>query len=200
MTAGAVRTGVPGAIAFVGDNPAPRTFLGWASPIESLASLTEDPSLRGHANLRYSDIYSRALRISNLLALFGDSSPAFPAGSAPAGFLPPDVQSYVNNPNYASLGEAAMEQILMDLILQHGFEYQPDQLTYRRMQELFAHYPLHTDAVDLGKSKERQIDTFLNSATPYIALVRDGHYEGLAERAAVERLVLQQLFRQTREE
>ena len=72
VTAGAVRTGVPGAIAFVGDNPTPRTFFGWASPAETLASLMEDTSLRGHAKLRYSDVYSRAVRISNLLALFGE--------------------------------------------------------------------------------------------------------------------------------
>jgi hypothetical protein len=52
----------------------------------------------------------------------------------------------------------------------------------------------------LGKPKERQIEAFLNSDAPYIALVQDGRFEGLAERAAVERLVLQQLFRQTQEE
>jgi hypothetical protein len=87
----------------------------------------------------------------------------------------------------------------MDLIRQYGLENVPDQLTLRRIQELFVHQPVHTQSVDLDKSKERQIEAFLNSDTPYIALVRDGRYEGLAERASVERLVLQQLFRQTQE-
>jgi hypothetical protein len=68
------------------------------------------------------------------------------------------------------------------------------------MQELFAHSAIRTEAIDLAKDKERQIETFLNSYAPYVALVRDSRYEGLAERAAVERLVLQQLFRQTQQE
>jgi hypothetical protein len=88
----------------------------------------------------------------------------------------------------------------MDMIHQYGLENIPDELTFRRIQELFAHHPVHTQSVDLGKTKERQIEAFLNSDAPYIALVRDGHYEGLAERAGVERSVLQQLFRETQEQ
>lgn len=109
------------------------------------------------------------------------------------------MQNYLQNPNYSSLGEAALEQILMDLILQWGLENAPDELTFRRVQELFAQHSVHAESVDLGKPKESQIEAFLNSQAPYMALVRDGRFEGLAERAAVERLVLQQLFRQTQE-
>lgn len=201
LAAGAVRTGLPGAIVFVGDNLNPNILLGWASPAVALRALTEDATLRGPSNLTYRDVYHRALRTAKLLALFSDPSPAFPLGSwfVPQP-LPTDVQNYLQNPNYSSLGEAALEQILMDLIFQYGLENEPDQLTFRRIQELFAQDPVHTQSVDLGKPKERQIEAFLNSDTPYIALVRDGRYEGLAERAAIERLVLQQLFRQTQEQ
>ena len=201
LTAGAVRTGLPGAIVFVGDNLNPNSLLGWASAADTLRALMEDATLRGSANLTYRDVYHRALRTAKLLALFSDPSPAFPVGSWPAPQpLPADVQNYLQNPKYISLGEGALEQVLMDLIFQYGLENVPDQLTFRRIQELFAHHPVYTQSVDLGTTKERQIEAFLNSDTPYIALVRDGRYEGLAERAAVERLVLQQLFRQTQEE
>lgn len=199
LAAGAVRTGLPGAIVFVGGNINPNVFLGWASPADTLSALVEDPTLRSPANLTYGDVYRRALRTAKLLALFGEPSPAFPLWPAPQA-LPADAQNYLQNPNYTSLGEAALEQILMDLIAEHGLENVPDPLTLRRIQELFVHRPVNTQSVDLAKPKEKQIDAFLNSDTPYIALVRDGCYEGLAERAAVERLVLQQLFRQTQEE
>lgn len=199
LAAGAVRTGLPGAIVFVGSNLNPNILLGWASPAETLRALIEDPTLRGPANLTYHDVYRRALRTAKLLELFGEPSPAFPLWPAPQP-VPPDVQNYLQNPNYTSLGEAALEQVLMDLIVQHGLENVPDPLTFRRIQELFAHRPVYTQSVDLAKPKEKQIEAFLNSDTPYIALVRDNCYEGLAERAAVERLVLQQLFRQTQEE
>jgi hypothetical protein len=201
LTAGAVRTGQPGAIVFVGDNPNPNSLLGWASPADTLRALMEDTTLRGWGtNLTYRDVYHRALGTAKLFALFSDPSPAFPAGTwiVPQS-LPADVQNYLGNPTYSALGEAALEQIIMDLIRQYGLENVPDQLTLRRIQELFVHQPVHTQSVDLDKSKERQIEAFLNSDTPYIALVRDGRYEGLAERASVERLVLQQLFRQTQE-
>jgi hypothetical protein len=152
-------------------------------------------------SLGYRDVYDRALRTAKLLALFSEPSSAFPVGSWPTPQpLPAEVQNYLLNPIYTSLGEAALEQILMDMIHQYGLESIPDELTLRRIQELFAHHPVHTQSVDLGKTKERQIEAFLNSDAPYIALVRDGHYEGLAERAGVERLVLQQLFRETQEQ
>jgi hypothetical protein len=201
LAAGAVRSGLPGAIVFVGDHLNPNILLGWASPTVTLRALMEDATLRGPANLTYREVYHRAFRTAKLLALFSDPSPALPAGSwSVPQPLPADVQYYLQNPNYSSLGEAALEQILMDLIRQYGLENLPDQLTLRRIQELFAQHPVHTQLVDLGKAKERQIEAFLNSDAPYIALVRDGRYEGLAERAAVERLVPQQLFRQTQEQ
>ena len=201
LTAGAVRMGLRGAIVFVSDNLNPNSFLGWASPADTLGALMEDPIIRGPSNLTYRDAYHRALRIAKLLDLFSDPNPAFPVGSWPVPQpLPADVQNYLQNPNYTSLGEAALEQVLMDLILRYGLETLPDQLTFRRLQELFAHHPVNTQSVDLGKPKERQIEAFLNSDTPYIATVRDGRFEALAERESVERLVLQQLFRQTQEE
>jgi hypothetical protein len=198
LAAGAVRTGVAGAIVFVGEN---LSFLGWASPSDTLQALLEDPILRGPTTLTYRDLYQRAQQTAHLLGLFSYTNPSFPAGSwsVPQPF-PADVQTYLQNPNYASLGEAALEQILMDLIFRYGVESMPDYLTVRRIQDLFAHYPVYTQSVDLSKTKEQQIEAFLNSDTPYIALVRDDRYEGLAERASVERLVLQQLFRQTQEE
>jgi hypothetical protein len=195
LTAGAVRTGVPGAIAFIGDNPRPHGFHGWNSPAETLAALMEDAVPRGQSGLTYQDLYLRAVRIAKLLDLFSDTSPAFPPW--PVKTLPVDVQSYLQNPKYASLGEAAMEQILMDLIFQYGIENPPDQLTFRRLQELFVHHPLYTQSVDLSKSEEEQTRDFLNSDTPYIALVRDGRYEGVTERADVERVALHKLVRQT---
>jgi hypothetical protein len=201
VTAAAVRTGLTGAIAFVGERLSPNSFLAWASPSEILKALMEDTTPRGPDNLTYRDVYQRALRISKLLAIFGDPSPAFPVGSwSIPQPLPVDVQNYLQNPNYSSLGDAALEQVLMDLISRHGVEAVPDKLTVHRMQELFAHSAIRTEAIDLAKDKERQIETFLNSYAPYVALVRDSRYEGLAERAAVERLVLQQLFRQTQQE
>jgi len=47
-------------------------------------------------------------------------------------------------------GDAALEQVLMDLISRHGVEVVPDKLTVHRMQELFAHSTIRTEAIDLS--------------------------------------------------
>jgi len=49
-------------------------------------------------------------------------------------------------------------------------------------------------------SKEKQVAAFLSSEAPYVALVREKHFEGLVERATVERLFIQQLCFQTQVE
>lgn len=81
LVAGAVRTGLPGAIVFVGDNLNPNIFLGWASPAVALKALMEDTTLRGPSSLTYRDVYNRALSTTKVLALFSDPGPTFPAGS-----------------------------------------------------------------------------------------------------------------------
>ena len=83
----------------------------------------------------------------------------------------------------------------MDQLGMYHLEDQPDRLTLARLEEVFAQC-LYRDTVDLESPSRQQILAFLSSDAPYVALVQKSRYEGLVERAEVERLVLRHLFAQ----
>jgi hypothetical protein len=201
LSVGAVRVGSPSVFVFTGVKQEQEgVYLGWARPSALVKALVADSTRRGQPPVTYGTVYRKAERHTKLVAAFlkPDGEPAAPhdpqpvPGSGP----PPEIQRYSYRPRYAELGEAAFEQILLDQLAAYGLEDPPDRLTLGRLEELFAHC-LYRDTVDLDWAKDRQVAAFLESSAPYVAVVRRGRYEGLVERAEVERSIVKQLFRTT---
>jgi hypothetical protein len=200
LSAGATRAGSPTGFVFVGiKENREGVFLGWAPPVELLGALLNDNNSRGPQNVTYGFVYRKAEWIARQLTTFvnpGEPRPSVvPADPPNLPALPAEVQRYANQPMYAQLGDAALEQVLMDQMAAYHLEDTPDRLTLGRLEELFAHC-LYRDAVELSSPKEGQVSAFLGTDAPYVAVVRNGKYEGLVERTEVERMTVRQLFTQ----
>jgi hypothetical protein len=192
LSGGAVRAGSPKAIVFVGMvSHHPGAFLGWVRPADALKAILRSKEA-------YLDRYLRAKRIAQQLFIFGDDQ-IIPTNLT----LQQDVLNYTYNFEYKERGEAAFEQVLMDqlkstfsanpAVTLTPLEDPPDRLTLSRLNELFSHC-LFQDQVDLDQPDEVQIETFLKSEAPYIALVRNKKYESMLERSAGERLILRSFY------
>jgi hypothetical protein len=199
LSAGAERAGSPQILVFVGimENQ-PGAFLGWAFPSSILSALGNDTTPRGPQGVTYGGVYTKALRVAKQVAIFADPEqpqvPPYSVGSwTTPDKLAPDVLRYLNHPNYKKLGEAALEQILMDQLALYGLENPPDVLTLGRLNDLFGHC-LYKAVVDLDSPREEQISMFVSSHVPYLATVRKHKYEGLIERAEVERTLLRNVL------
>jgi len=195
LSAGAERAGSPQVLVFVGimENQ-PGAFLGWAFPSSILSALGNDTTPRGPQSVTYGGIYTKTLRVAKQVAIFADpEQPQVVGAWTSPDKLAPDVLRYLNDTNYKKLGEAALEQILMDQLALYGFENPPDRLTVGRLNDLFGHC-LYKAVVDLDSPREEQISMFLSSNVPYLATVRKHKYEGLVERADVERTILRNLL------
>lgn len=79
-----------------------------------------------------------------------------------------------------------------------NLEDPPDRLTLVRLQDLFAPC-LYSQAVDRTWPNAEQLERFLASTAPYVALLRDGVYEGMLRGDLGERAVIRELFRQSQE-
>ncbi|MCL5950229.1 MAG: hypothetical protein M1132_00665 [Chloroflexi bacterium] len=193
LSAGAVRAGSPKAMVFVGmKQNTDGSYLGWAEPAAILNAILDDKS-------EYRVTYERAVKITRQLALFGDPD-VRPAGIV----LHPSLSRYASRPEYVDLGEAALEQILLDLLAVNipgvspangSLENPPDRLTIHRLSELCERC-LYLDAVDLNAPAKDQLSAFLDSQAPYVALVRQGKYERLPKREVGERFLLHQMLAQ----
>lgn len=118
--------------------------------------------------------------------------------------LHPDVQRYTFPHEYSKLGEAALEQIVMDQLanqLEPGgsLEDQPDKLTLARLNSLFGTV-LVTKGIDVAWPAARQIETVLGSDWPFDALVRSGTFVAMLRRTDAERSLLSQLMAQERDQ
>jgi hypothetical protein len=195
LCAGAMQAGSPKVLAFLGlKHNLDGAYLGWAEPAAVLNALLADRP-------EYRDTYDRAVRITRQLALFADPD------ITPFGITPhANVARYSGRRDYAELGDAALEQILMDLLASplpgispanRSLEDPPDRLTLHRFDDLFEPY-LHTDAMDLNAPSEAQVKAFLDSQAAYVALVRSGKYESMLRRDVGERLILRELVTQSR--
>jgi hypothetical protein len=87
-----------------------------------------------------------------------------------------------------------LAKITLDLLT--PLEGTPDRLTLSRLQQLFMPY-LHTDVVDRAWSNRRQLDKFLEATAPYVALTRNGVYEGMLRSELGARAMLRELFRES---
>src|SRR5262249_44900110 len=184
LTAGAVRVRCPRAIVFVGEKENVQgAFLGWSTPPLLLKAILADTEPRGGKNVTYAAVYRTASVIAKQFATFGGLGelPDLPFPPPPAKFplppgqpyppLPSQTQRYLDDARYAKLGEAALEQILMDQLALYQLEDPPDRVTLGRLEELFAHC-LYRETVDLDWPKEQQVTAFLSARADYVALVR----------------------------
>jgi hypothetical protein len=202
LCAGAVRAGSPKAIVFVGMKENTNgTFVGWAFASALLHALIEDPRGRGPAAVTYGQLYRKAVWLTRQLSdakapdipPSGITLPAAPVPAAPVPPAHPEVQRYLYNPDYPALGDAALEQIVMDLCAQYQLEQPPDRLTLGRLWNQFGHC-LVSATLDLQKPQLPQLLTLLEVEMPYVAVVRNGIYEGLLQRDALQSLALRSLL------
>src|SRR5262249_3964695 len=135
LTAGAVRVRCPRAIVFVGEKENVQgAFLGWSTPPLLLKAILADTEPRGGKNVTYAAVYRTASVIAKQFATFGGLGelPDLPFPPPPAKFplppgqpyppLPSQTQRYLDDARYAKLGEAALEQILMDQLALYQLE------------------------------------------------------------------------------
>ena len=198
LSAGADRAGSPRVFVFTGMKENEEgAFLGWASPSAVLRAIRNDSTPRGPQSVTYGGLYTKSLRVAKQVAAFADplQPPAPIYANIPWTFpdkLPPDVLRYLTNPAYQQLGEAALEQVLMDQLALYSLENPPDRLTLGRLHDLFSHC-LYQNVLDLDSPRDAQISASLDSTAPYFATVKNGMYQGLVERAEVERIILRNL-------
>jgi hypothetical protein len=192
FAAGAARRGAPLAIVFIGRRgDRPGQFLGWAAPAAVLDAILRDRDA-------YAERYARGVAIARQLALFRGVQ-FLPVGAV----LNMDVQRYTLPPkDYSRLGDAALEQVVMDQLGQHGpeglLESPPDRLTLARLDALFGAV-LVTECVDIDAPGAAQTEAVLAARGPFVALVRDGAFVSMLRAADAERAILRQLVGRGRE-
>jgi len=179
-----------------------RTFVGWATPRDVLNGILNDRK-------DYRPLFQKAKRIAYQLGAFGGPSELLmPQFNLPPPVAPPPGQPTCVTPestfyhpdvlgsmySYDDNSSVMLAKITLDLLT--PFEAIPDRLTLPRLQQLLMPY-LHTDAVDRTWSNRRQLDKFLEATAPYVALTRNGAYEGMLRSELGARAVLRELFRES---
>lgn len=198
LCAGAVRSGRPSAIVFMGmKESSGGSFLGWADPNALLRAVLEDKS-------DYKKQYHLAASISAQVIAFRGTElvptvclPPIPpanAGRQVTVALHSDVSRYASREEYVRLGPAAFEQILMDQ-LALKCERPPDRLTLGRLNHLFEHC-LHRDVIDLAQPGDKQFLAVLRAKAQFIALMKQDQFLGLIKAETGQQFVLEQLFSQ----
>lgn len=193
LCAGAVRTGAPEAIVFVGQQKqTDEHFLGWADPTALLKALLASDSKFGYASVTYGGVYDRARKIAMQIAMFAPPPAVLKTlWTYPA--LGPDVTPYLQDQSKILKGEVAVERILLDELEHFNVEVQPDRLTIGRLEDLVGNL-LCRESIDLDDEKEKQVRQILDCKETYIAAVKDGKFSALVERADAQRLVLRHLL------
>lgn len=168
----------------------PDQFLGWARPAVVLDAILQDRDV-------YRERYEKAVVLARHLAFFRGTE-LLPPGVS----LHHEVNRYTVPPHdYARLGDAALEQIVMDQLAQRGpegaLEEQPDRLTLGRLNTLFAAV-LVTESVDVTWPAAPQVEAVLAAHEPFVALVRDGTFVAMLRCADAERAILAQLVAEAR--
>jgi hypothetical protein len=202
LCAGASRVGSPKALVFVGlKENVGGAFLGWAAPQDLLRAMIEENQPRGNPPTTYGALYRKAVWITRQVALYGrtDDVPRV-AWIQPDPNVPPVLSNEVlryfqpHTTKYLKLGDAALEQILMDQLGLYQMETPADRLTLGRLESLFSQC-LYRASVDLELPKDDQLTKFLDSSAPFVALVLGTKYQSLIERRETESTLLRQLFK-----
>jgi hypothetical protein len=193
------------AIVFVGRKEnRDRVFLGWGMPGALLTAIL-------NSNPEFLSRFQKAEIIARQLAIFGGwSTPLLPqvqhlGGATPIN-LHPDVainQRHYDENDSVMLASITIEQLRATsaagaVPVMRNMEDTPDRLTMVRLQDLLVQC-LYSDAVDRTWPNTKQLTTFLESRAPYVALLRDGIYEGMLRSDLGARAVIRELFRQSQE-
>lgn len=178
LAAGAVRSQTTEAIVFVGtrEETEGRVFLGWATPQAVLEAVRR-------ARPEYDALAARAERIERQAAVFS----VVPAGVA----LDPRL------PEFVGVGAPRPETILMRLMAappEAQLEQPPDRLTEARLEELLASSIHRRDTIDGDAPGDEQLEGLLAGEAAFVAVVRNGRFEGLLRRSEGERMILKRLF------
>jgi hypothetical protein len=191
------------AVVFIGQrNNKERQFLGWAAPWRLLVALQD-------SNPGYHARFTKSTMIARQLSMFGGAaSPLLP----PAASLHPTVAAY--QWSYDENESVMLAKILLqelqspsaDPVVLPGavsmagnLEEPPPRLTTGRLRDLFES-SLFVDTVDRSKANDEQLSQFLASNAPYVAIVREGTYEGMLRSEPGERAILRDLVARNSDE
>jgi hypothetical protein len=187
------------AIVFVGKrNNKERMFLGWATPAQLLAALLD-------ANPEYRACVTRVRMIVRQLSTFGGNPPELlpQAGAPPTpvalhGNVSMHQWSY-DDDEYVMLARILLQELKSPSSVPGSpqqpvnLEEPPRRLTTGRLRELFDNC-LYNDIVDRGSSNDEQLSQFLASTAPYVAIARQGVYEGLLRSELGVRAIVRDLL------
>jgi hypothetical protein len=173
-----------------------RLFVGWGTPRDLLIGIL-------NAHPEYRPRYQKAVMITRQLGIFGGVTnlllPQYQLAPTPtlqSTIYHPEVQTRMYN-SYDDNDSVMLAKITLELLT--DLEATPARLTLARLQEMFTPY-LHTDAVDRTWSNREQLDKFLESTSAYVALTRNGIYEGMLRSELGARAVIRELFRESQEQ
>jgi hypothetical protein len=194
LLAGAVRHKKPDKIVFVGkDANIDRRFQGWSYADELLPQLVT-------AHPQYARSLESAWAAARQWELVEPQDTPDPAAvTAPLPIPPPWISGRLASAHPSMAFDAATglpnklfaEQILQSDLGQKIEMQQPGprSITLSRLEELFRAV-LNLESIDLSWSPERQLEAFLDSEAPFIAVTLHGRYSALVSRAALSNEVL----------
>lgn len=185
------------AVVFIGQrNNKERQFLGWAAPSQLLVALLD-------SNPGYRARLTKANMISRQLSMFGGAASPLRPPTAPLHQTVTSHQGSYDEIESLMLAKILLQELQVpsaDPIAVPGaaamvgnLEQPPPRLTTGRLRELFESL-LFTDTVDRSKADDEQLSEFLASNAPYVAIVREGKYEGMLRSELGERAILRDLL------
>jgi hypothetical protein len=192
LCAGAVRTGFPKVLVFLGEKENnPNCFLGLGNPDELLKAILNDKP-------DYLVRYNKAMKIAQQFLTYKSMT-----GLVPSLVPTPDIVRYSANSEYFELDDEVTEQIILDQMgnfyfdinKQGSLEDPPDRLTINRLSQLFDHC-LFKDFINLNSDDKDQINRLLSSKACYLALVMNDQYVSILKKSDGESLILKELVQE----
>jgi hypothetical protein len=189
LLAGAERRGKPHKIVFVAkDAGKEQQFQGWSYASDLLPCL-----LKAHSQFEKSLHAARAA--ASQLALAEPGQPPNPPWQPPLGPLAMRYQWMANDPATGLPNELFMEQALQselgEKVEQQGGSR---SINLVRLKELFRPV-LIKDCIDLNLPADRQLDTFLGTDAPFLAITEDGRYSAVVSRLTLLNQLLKPMLK-----
>jgi hypothetical protein len=186
LCAGAVRLRHPSVIVFVGtEHESADRFQGWARPDALLPLLLESKPEYRQSYLD-AQVASAQWAVVTPPARSGQYA-APPPGAIPLAVTGANVAPFING----QLNEMAMEQFLAIALGQ--FEASPVPINVLYLKGAFAAV-LHPENIDRSWPPAQQMEAFLVSDSPYMAITDSGRYLGLLPRLVGQSSVLRALL------
>jgi len=188
LLSGAERRGKPGKIVFVGTDASKiQQFQGWSYARSLLPYL-----LNAHPQFPIS--WHAASAVANQLALMEPSQPLPPTGKLPLGPLAIHYEWMATDSATGLPNELIAEQVLQsELVKKVEPQGGARSINLVRMEELFRPV-LIKDRIDLNWPADRQLDAFLGTDAPFLAITQDGRYSALVSRLTLLNQLLKPLL------